>query len=196
MASKQTAPQSKKDSSASAPPVATTTPAEGIDLFYRIVLARGPQVENIVMDNGSPSPKSWDFITITGDTSDGSTMVDCEAKLEWRRCGTMEFHCVYDTKTGVLEDFEWTNENEFGEGIGDENELIKDVSISMREKSIDETGEAVDKEILDDLENPFLVVVMVFVSEKEEGILYGKKADGDPYRCFLSTEEKERLSSD
>ena len=55
------------------------------------------------------------------------------------------------------------------------------------------TGEAVEKEVLDDSGNLFLVVVVAFVSEDEEGTLYGKKVERDFHSCFLSTEEKERL---
>ena len=87
------------------------------------------------MEDGSPSPKPEDFIRIMGKSSGGSTVVDCVATLHWRQLSEMHFFCTYDTKTGVFKVFKWTNKDEFGEGVGDDSEYVKDVSISMKEKS-------------------------------------------------------------
>lgn len=196
MASKTDPFQGKTKGSASAPSAAAAGPVEKVDCVYRIVWGKGPQGEDRVMEDGSPSPKHDDFIDIECKPSGGSTKVDCVATLHWRELSEMHFFCTYDTKTGMFEDFEWTNKDEFGEGVGDDNSYVKDVSISMKEESYNETGEAVEREVLDDSKNRFLFVVMDFGLEEGEGVLYGKKVDGSFERCALSGEEKKRLRLD
>ena len=196
MASKTAPPQGETKGSASTPSAVAAGPMEKVNCTYRIVWGKGPQGEDRATKYGSPSTEPEDFIDIEGKASGGSTMVNCAATLHWRGLSEMHFLCTYDTKTGMFEDFEWTNEEEFGEGVGDDNEYLENVSISMKAKSHNETGEAVEKEVLDDSKNLFLFVVMSFVSEVEEGVLYGKKVDGEFEGCALSSEEKTRLRLD
>ena len=146
------------------------------------------------MEDQSSSPKSEDFIRIEGSPTSGSPIVYCAATLHWRELSEIHFECSYDTRTGAFKDFRWTKE--YGERVVDDNGYLKNVSISMKEKFYSETGEAVEAvemEVLDDSKNRFLFVVMSFVSEEEERVLYGKKVDGTFEGCALSSEEKTRL---
>lgn len=92
MASKQSLLQGEEKSSASTPSIATTSHMKEVE--YRIVCGWGSQGEDIVVDDGSASPKSEDFITITPRPSGGSSKVKCDATLQWRGCSAMDFHCV------------------------------------------------------------------------------------------------------
>ena len=149
----------------------------------------------MVVKGDSPSTHYVQFINIDAKTSGEGTKVDCVATLQWRELAGMNFDCTYDTKTGMFEDFEWTNGDEFGDGVGDGEGHVENVSISMKGKSYNETGEAVEKEVLHDSNNRFLFVVMGFYSDGE-GVLYGKKVDGEFYDCALSDQEKTRLRLD
>lgn len=139
MASKKIPLQGNNKGSSSAPSAATTSPAVGADVCYvlPICMGEGPRRRGrwLGIRTPSPSPEFQDLVEIEGQSTGGSTTVNCIATLHRRKADKEKFSCVYDTKTGSFSGFEWTNKDLFGDGADDSKAYIEHVSNSMKGKS-------------------------------------------------------------